>query len=477
MASARNDAIRSSLAGELSGIHRILLLIREIKCHNSKVTLIRAQAVEVLRDFVNAMDVCWTDDGAFSDFDSITRLQGLSSVLTELVEIDKGDKGQSTLAFDMAQDVIAEVCAARYARAIAERAHLTTGTTNSSPLFAWDVLRFLLDSEPQAKLLGLGLALQSRFDYTGMWVVLNILAMSMFFGVLLIRTHSAQLNVTYCLFAVALIALCTYLIGELDSPYQYRVDNSALIYLSNQILDVLTDAKREVDSSPQHPLEEGASIRRISSVLMKGRKRGFHPGQGGFGSLLQTKDSTSLSEVAHGVFGNGGIIGSGRRESSLPAAMQSNLVVQRMADKAADARARTQQKKLFSSSSSSSSSSSAPLTPQTPFGRASEVTIYPSLPPLQESQTQNEQERQGVVISATKERNLERSYSMTTYVSNTHNNEGGGGSEGGVDTGSEELLEHLGLDTQTQHAAAIRSNWSSESAEPEDGMFMRSDDE
>ena len=92
-------------------------------------------------------------------------------------------------------------------------------------------------------------------------------------------------------------------------------------------------------------------------------------------------------------------------------------------------------------------------------------------------QTQNEQERQGVVISATKERNLERSYSMTTHVSNTHNNEGGGGSEGGVDTGSEELLEHLGLDTQTQHAAAIRANWSSESAEPEDGMFMRSDDE
>ena len=63
MAHARKDSIRSALASELSGVHRILVLLREIKCEQEqdegRTLVLRSKAVEVLRDFVVVMEEVW----------------------------------------------------------------------------------------------------------------------------------------------------------------------------------------------------------------------------------------------------------------------------------------------------------------------------------------------------------------------------------------------------------------------------------
>jgi hypothetical protein len=135
----------------------------------------------------------------------LTTLHGLVPTLHELVEND----GTNERALELSGDLIAEVSAARYERATAERDFLTSG----------------------------------------MWAILNILASSMFFGVFLIRTNSPSLDITFCLLAVFLISSCSYVIAELDSPYRSYISNEALLYLANQILENLEQAKRDCDIS------------------------------------------------------------------------------------------------------------------------------------------------------------------------------------------------------------------------------------
>ena len=63
------------------------------------------------------------------------------------------------------------------------------------------------------------------------WITHHILATTTFFGVLLTRSASTYLDLTMCLFTILLIGLAAKLIAEIDLPYRYKIDRSALAYV------------------------------------------------------------------------------------------------------------------------------------------------------------------------------------------------------------------------------------------------------
>ena len=63
------------------------------------------------------------------------------------------------------------------------------------------------------------------------WITHHILATTTFFGMLLTRSASTALDLTMCLFTILLIGLAAKLIAEIDLPYSYKIDRSALTYV------------------------------------------------------------------------------------------------------------------------------------------------------------------------------------------------------------------------------------------------------
>jgi hypothetical protein len=249
-------AIKMAIAEELSGIHRVALLVGGIATVDQATVKFKKEILDVLFAYVESIASAWGNDVV-----TVGSLHTLYTIVPLLARVCSNAGDYTVEVASRALDVTNEIAGARYQRVYLEKSKV-------APL---------------------------------LWFFVHALSLAMFFGVLLIYSGSDGLGPTLNLIIIGLIGSSTYIIADMDAPYRgfLTVEYDPVLELLEDIQELSSDERLRAGFTAElNEAKEGAKVRKEScsalsiaqAAVIKLRRRSAEPKSNSSGSSPATNE-------------------------------------------------------------------------------------------------------------------------------------------------------------------------------------------